>query len=66
MPIGTGSESAACRGKRAYHNKKLAKWHIRQTERLHGERLSAYRCPHCDLWHLGHRRRASEPGASPG
>ena len=44
-----------CAGKRGYGTKAKAKRSARRAERIIG-RLSAYRCPHCDLFHLGHRR----------
>lgn len=44
-----------CAGKRGYASKTRAKRHARRAESVIG-RLSAYRCPHCNLFHLGHRR----------
>lgn len=44
-----------CAGKRGYSSKAKAKRSGRRSEWLLG-RLSAYRCPHCNLFHLGHRR----------
>lgn len=43
-----------CHGKRGYSSKAQAKKSGRRAERIVG-RLVAYRCPHCDLFHLGHR-----------
>ncbi len=43
-----------CVGKRGYGSKAKAKRHARRAEGTIG-RLHAYRCPHCDLFHLGHR-----------
>lgn len=44
-----------CAGKRGYASKAIAKRYARRGEWRFG-RLSTYRCPHCHLFHLGHRR----------
>jgi hypothetical protein len=44
-----------CIGKLGYSSKAKAKRHGRRAEGTIG-RLFAYRCPHCSLFHLGHRR----------
>ncbi len=43
-----------CEGKRGYRSKKVAKTSGRRAESTIG-RVSVYRCPHCDLFHLGHK-----------
>lgn len=43
-----------CEGKRWFTHKRYAKDHARQAERSVG-RMQVYRCPHCDLWHVGHK-----------
>jgi len=43
-----------CHGKLGYSSKKQAKRHARRAE-AHIGRVYAYRCPHCDRIHLGHR-----------
>jgi hypothetical protein len=43
-----------CNGKMGYASKAKAKRHGRRAEGKIG-RLVAYRCPHCRLFHLGHR-----------
>jgi hypothetical protein len=45
-----------CTGKRGYSNKRYAKEAGRRAEQHTKVRLTAYRCPHCDLFHLGQRR----------
>ncbi len=44
-----------CEGKRGYRSKKVAKTSGRRAEQHVHSRLSVYRCPHCDLFHLGHK-----------
>ncbi len=44
-----------CEGKHGYSSKRKAKTAGRRAEPHVSGRLSAYRCPHCDLFHLGHR-----------
>ncbi len=48
------SPEAQCKGKKGYDSKTKAKRYARRGESRLG-RLFAYRCPHCDLFHLGHR-----------
>lgn len=43
-----------CAGKHGYGTKSKAKRAYRRKGSTVG-RLFAYRCPHCDLFHLGHR-----------
>jgi hypothetical protein len=45
-----------CQGKRGYSTKAYAKSAGRRAEQHTKNRLTAYRCPHCDLFHLGHRK----------
>jgi hypothetical protein len=45
-----------CRGKRAYDTKATAKKVLRDSQGLRGRgRLRPYACPHCGLWHIGHK-----------
>lgn len=44
-----------CVGKRGYGSKAKAKRSARRSEGKIG-RVFTYRCPHCNLFHLGHRR----------
>lgn len=61
-----------CDGKRAYATKAEAKRVARRSERSLGQRLQAYRCPHCSTpesptFHLGHKPAPwihEEPAAS--
>lgn len=39
-------------GKRMYSDRKYAKLAMQATGAVG---MSAYRCEHCDLWHIGHR-----------
>lgn len=53
-------EGACPTGKRDFERKRAAK-RARMKQMIHGEAdgsLQAYRCPYCDQWHLGHRRKA--------
>ncbi len=56
-----------CVGKRGYRTKANAKRMLRRSQALHGrDRLRVYRCPHCDLWHVGHKPgKRVEPEAEP-
>ena len=59
-----GSVDRQCTGKRTYKSKSDAKRAIKRAATAHGgakdySRLNAYRCPHCDGWHFGHRPRRS-------
>jgi hypothetical protein len=47
-----------CHGKHTYLTKAAAKAAARHAERFYG-RMQAYRCPHCDRFHIGHPRRAA-------
>lgn len=50
----TYSQATQCIGKRRYE-KADAKKVARHTETTYGGgKLDAYRCPHCDWWHVGH------------
>jgi hypothetical protein len=42
-----------CRGKHSYETKAKAKRSARRTDAPRA--VKAYRCPHCDFFHLGHR-----------
>lgn len=48
------SPEVQCEGKHGYRSKAEAKRYARRAEHRLG-RLVAYRCPHCELFHLGHR-----------
>lgn len=46
----------ACTGKARHATQAGAQIALRQLRRQHGHtgQLSAYRCPHCGAWHIGH------------
>ena len=50
------SYESQCKGKRPYSRKRDVKRAIKSAERtsLRVGRMSAYRCPHCGAWHMGH------------
>ncbi len=53
------SRESQCAGKRTFRRKAQAKHAARQTMSggTHSEkpgRVVVYRCPWCDLWHVGH------------
>ena len=41
-------------GKRTHPDRASAKRHAANVRRSNGEHLRPYRCPSCDLWHVGH------------
>lgn len=41
-------------GKQAHASRKSAKQHASRIRRTNGEHLRPYRCPYCELWHVGH------------
>jgi hypothetical protein len=45
----------SCTSKSAFVSRRAAKTLSHQGRHQDGT-LQAYHCPHCDLWHLGHRR----------
>jgi hypothetical protein len=45
-------------GKFAHPTRKGAKEHASNARRRTGEHVRPYRCPICDLWHVGHLPRA--------
>ena len=52
----------ACDGKRREPNKLAARL---AAERVGDPDLSAYRCPHCGGWHVGHNRVVRAPRRPP-
>ncbi len=48
------SPESQCTGKRPYRRKQVAKRAAKQVEQFYG-RMQPYRCPWCELWHIGHR-----------
>lgn len=54
-----------CEGKQSYPEARIARAAARRmissgkTERGNHTQLSAYRCPVCDLYHIGHRPRVN-------
>jgi hypothetical protein len=57
-----GEQAAACFGKtrfEAYQHAQALK-HARRMSQRCRESLVAYRCAHCDGWHVGHRLKAPE------
>jgi hypothetical protein len=57
------SKELQCTGKRWYSDKHEAKKAAKKSEQRFG-RMDVYRCPHCDLWHIGHepkRKWAQRP-----
>ena len=58
---------ATCRRKRRYRTKKGAKKAILRTQAIcGGAAMCAFRCPHCDGWHIGHRPAWSRGKAAEG
>lgn len=53
MPLVFSPESQ-CHGKRRFATKADARRSNTMTVAHGGDRLKAYRCVHCDGWHLGH------------
>jgi hypothetical protein len=49
-----------CYGKVPFDSKREAKRSARRHENTH---LNAYRCPHCDRWHLGQHPLRERPAA---
>lgn len=47
------SPTTQCEGKKRYRTKREAKNAARHAERAIG-RTTAYRCPHCGAFHIGH------------
>jgi len=45
-----------CGKKRGYGNRKNAKSILNKMKRCGGKNLQIYPCPHCDMFHIGHRR----------
>lgn len=43
-----------CYGKAQYNTKAKAKHHLSVMKKIVGDVMSAYRCPHCHFWHVGH------------
>lgn len=61
---GTGNPVTQCTRKIAYPNRKYAKNALAAQARAaqrNGSRiektLRPYKCPHCGLWHVGHRQK---------
>ena len=50
------SYESQCKGKRPYTRKQDVKRAVKSAERtsLRVGRMSAYRCPHCGTWRMGH------------
>jgi hypothetical protein len=54
-----------CFGKRAYRDKAKAKLVIRRGRYFVDRgKVRVYRCPHCGLWHIGHKP-GQQPKAEP-
>ena len=49
-----------CGSKAAYVSRGEARTLARHGRRADGQ-VAPYRCPFCDLWHLGHSRRRHKP-----
>lgn len=59
------SRRTQCRDKVRYPSKRAAKRAARSLEAWYGKRFRGYRCPHCDLHHLGtphHEKEAPVKG----
>lgn len=56
LPHYVDDPARQCGSKRAYTKPEAKK--AAKTFAMHrgGEKIRPYRCPHCERWHLGHRR----------
>lgn len=54
--------SSKCRDKRAYSNRDDARHAAGHWTETGGLLETAYRCPSCDRWHIGHPANADEAG----
>lgn len=53
--LGVFNPAGQCWGKKGYRVKAEAKSvSVKAMQRGFG-RMRPYRCPHCDLWHVGHK-----------
>lgn len=43
-----------CKTKYRYSTRKKARASARYCQRIKGEFVEAYKCPHCQGWHIGH------------
>jgi len=57
--VTTATKNRMCEGKHRHPTRAEALAHIGSLVRrgAHGGRLNAYKCPHCDGFHVGHRPR---------
>lgn len=46
--------ASTCTGKQAFRSPDIAMRIGKRIRRRSDQRMAAYRCPHCRLWHLGH------------
>jgi hypothetical protein len=51
--LGTHSKPSSCSGKRG-HSRPSAERAALAMAQTHHEPFEAYRCRHCDFWHVGH------------
>jgi len=56
-----GSLSRSCSSKSVFTSRREA-LSLSHHGRHQDGSLQAYHCPHCDFWHLGHRRSRVRPG----
>jgi hypothetical protein len=57
QPTGGGTSDTCRNGKRGYVSRREAAEHakrLRRTNQHMDGHNRPYRCPHCDLWHVGH------------
>ena len=51
--LGSHSQAASCSGKRRYSRASAQHAVLAMAQKRH-EPFEAYRCRHCDFWHVGH------------
>lgn len=60
-PVDDPQYVAACHLKQRYLTRGYAKQAARRHRKLGHDRLTAYRCPYCGCWHLGHSTPRRNP-----
>jgi hypothetical protein len=51
--LGSSDKQSSCRGKRRYSQKSAERAALTLAQKHH-EPFQAYKCQHCDSWHVGH------------
>ena len=51
--LGSSDPQSSCRGKRRYSQKSAERSTLTLAQKYH-EPFQAYKCQHCDSWHVGH------------